>query len=484
MSSRGLKHSDLARPAAIAGSHTRQAVVSAVPSKTTCMGKSGLHSYNPRLTNSYTRRIVVATWDVTMAGEKCLGDDHGSTAAQVLSRDTHVARPPHVLLVAPYTSSGGGMGQMMAYVANHATSKSEPQPVQFERVESRGAGIAIFSAWPTLRAAWRIWQLARAAHPTIVHVNMAERGSVLRKGLLLFLARRCGLPTVLHLHAAEIISTYDEMPRAFRAWMGMVFRSASVCVVLGKPWQIWLQQALGVAAGRIEVLPNGVPSPPVVPFPASPPRCLLVFLGNLLPRKGLPDLIAALADDDLRHRQWDLVVAGAGDVAPLRRQIELARLDGRIRFVGWLGRADTTALLARATMLILPSYQEGMPLVLLEAASLGVPAVTTLSGAIPEIFTHRKTALLIKAGDIRALALSIRLLIDDPVLRAQLGRNAYALFERRLSIEIFYRGLLDIYRRHCFPLLEPEPGVPSGVAGHMRTGPQTRGRAMPVQARA
>ena len=392
--------------------------------------------------------MVVATWDATMGAGKCGWQTNGSAW-----RDTGVPAPPNVLLVAPYTSRGGGMGQMMAYVEAHAAAKFEPPAVRFTCVESRGAGPAILSILPMFRVAWRIWQLKRAQQPTILHLNMAERGSVLRKGLLLLLATRCGFPTVLHLHAAEIMSTYDDMPRAFRAWMGMVFRRASVCVVLGKPWQAWLQLAFGVDAGRIEVLPNGVPSPAVVPFPASPPRCLLVFLGNLLPRKGLSDLITALAGDDLRHCQWELVVAGAGDVAPLRRQIDAARLNGRIRFAGWLDRAATTALLARATMLILPSYQEGMPLVLLEAASLGVPMVTTRTGAIPEIFTHGKTALLISAGDIPALALSIRQLIDHPEFRAELGRNAYALFERRLSIEIFHRNLLDIYHRHCFPLL-------------------------------
>jgi glycosyltransferase involved in cell wall biosynthesis len=175
---------------------------------------------------------------------------------------------------------------------------------------------------------------------------------------------------------------------------------------------------------------------------------VLVFLGNLQPRKGLADLIAALASETLRACAWELVVAGDGDQAPFRSQIEQAGLTGRVRFTGWLGRADTTALLAQASVLILPSYHEGMPLVLLEAASLGVPCITTPVGAIPEIFTDGQTALLIPPGNREALGVAITRLIQEPLLRIRIGRNARMLFDQSLSIDIFRRRLLAIYAHH------------------------------------
>jgi glycosyltransferase involved in cell wall biosynthesis len=361
--------------------------------------------------------------------------------------DRDAARARHVLLLAPYAPSGGGMGRMMAYLAEHPAADG----TRFSMIETRGARGAIFAVFPCLRAAWHIAACARGGGETILHVNMAEGSSVFRKGAMLWWGSVLGLPTVLHLHAADIIGWYRRMPAPIRAWTRAAFRRADVCVTLGRLWQDWLQDELGVEAARIEILPNGVPRPTVIPFRAPPPRCTLVFLGNLLPRKGLSDLIAALASDALRGREWELIVAGGGDAAPFRRQAEAAGLSARIRFAGWLGRADATALLARATMLILPSYHEGLPLVLLEAASLGVPAIASLSGAIPDVFTHGDTALLVPAGDIRALSASIQRLIDNPPLRAAMGSRARALYEQSLSIDIFRCRLLGIYARHCAP---------------------------------
>jgi glycosyltransferase involved in cell wall biosynthesis len=90
-----------------------------------------------------------------------------------------------------------------------------------------------------------------------------------------------------------------------------------------------------------------------------------------------------------------------------------------------------------------------MPLVLLEAASLGVPCITTPVGAIPEIFTDGQTALLVPPGNRDALSAAIIRLIDDPLLRGRMGHNARMLFDQSLSIDVFRRRLLAIYAHHC-----------------------------------
>ncbi len=352
------------------------------------------------------------------------------------------ARP--VLLIAPYTPGGGGMGRMMAYLAEEPSGAA-----RFIMVESRGAGSALMSAWPMLKAAWRIVIMARRAPGTIVHVNMAEGGSVLRKGLLVILARILRLDTVLHLHAACITDFYERAGRLTRLFTRCVFQAAQVCIVLGEAWRAWLQNTVHVDGARIVVLPNGVPAPDIVPFRAGVLPPTLVFLGNLHPRKGLPDLLTALGTERLRKREWTLIVAGGGDAKTLREQASELGIDDRVAFAGWLCRGDCTALLARASMLVLPSYHEGLPLVLLEAASLGVPSITTRVGAIAEVFTDEQNTLLVEPGNIRALADALVRLIDDPALRAHIGQGARALYSRALTMEIFRRNLLGIYARHC-----------------------------------
>jgi glycosyltransferase involved in cell wall biosynthesis len=354
--------------------------------------------------------------------------------------------PPRttVLLVAPYAPRGGGMGRIMEYLAQAGAAG-----ITFRRVESRGGGHVLGSLRYMVSAAWAITRQAAAPGHCIVHVNMAEGSSVFRKGALLLLARALGLPVVLHLHAADIISFHEKLPPPLRAAVSMVFRAATVCVVLGEPWRLFLQQRAGVPHHRIETLRNGVPRPVLIRFPPPAVHFNFVFVGNLLARKGLVDLLHAAADPLLQAQNGRLVIAGGGDATALRRLSVLLGINGRVTFTGWLDRSDTTHLLAQAGALVLPAYHEALPLVLAEAASLGVPIITTPVGAIGEVFRHDENALLVAPGDRVALAHAMLALAGSAPLAARLGRQARGVYDRVFAMQPFVSGLTSIYARHC-----------------------------------
>jgi glycosyltransferase involved in cell wall biosynthesis len=349
-----------------------------------------------------------------------------------------------VLLLAPYGAAGGGMGRMMDYLAECQTDG-----MRLVRVETRGAGSAADSIWYTLYAGMRIAGAAAGAVPTIVHINMAERGSIFRKSLLLLLARALGLPAVLHLHAAELIDSTERLPRVLQRLTAVPFRAATVCIVLGTLWRDYLRDELGVPENRIEILHNGVPRPVLRRFPAPSGTFNFVFLGNLQKRKGLTDLLHALSDPALLGFDWCLTIAGSGDTTRLRELATILGIGARISFTGWLDRDGTTSVLARANALVLPSYAEGLPLALLEAASLGVPIVATPVGAIGEVFTDCETALLVPPGNRHALTAALHLLLAEPHCAPRLGRLGRELYARELTLAGFVLGLRSIYRRHC-----------------------------------
>lgn len=351
-----------------------------------------------------------------------------------------------VLLIAPYAPRGGGMGRIMEYLAQAGCPG-----IAFDRVESRGSGAGAASIMPALAAAARILAAAARAAPAIVHVNMADGASVFRKGALLLLARALGMPAILHLHAADLFGYYDGLNPLARQFVRRIFRAASVCIVLGEPWREFLTLRLGVAPARIEILRNGVPAPQRC-FTAAPRKTFrFVFIGNLLARKGLRDLLHACADPRLAGLDWDLVVAGGGDAASFARLALLHNITARVRFTGWLDRADVTALLSHADALVLPSTHEALPLVLAEAAGLAVPVIATPVGAIAEVFSDGDTALFVPPNDPAALAAAMLRLTTEPGLAARLRHGGRALYEAEFTMQRFTAGLAAIYARHAAP---------------------------------
>ncbi len=349
-----------------------------------------------------------------------------------------------VLLVAPYGARGGGMGRMMDYLAD-----AQPAGFQMERVESHGGGHWAGSAWFMMLAALRIVRAALGRPAVIVHINVAERGSVAREGGLVLLARALGLPAVLHLHAAELIQVHQRLPRLVRGLVGVPFRAATVCIVLGECWRVFLRDALRVPEARIELLRNGVPRPVLRRFPA-PSRCFnVVFVGNLQARKGLTDLLHALANPALHGFDWCLTVAGGGDSTGMRRLATVLGIQGRVSFCGWLDHDGALFVMTQASAVALPSYAEGLPLVLLEAASLGLPIVATPVGTVGEVFKDGETALLVPPGDRVALTAALVLLMAEPNCAPKLGRQARDLHAKALTLDHFIAGLEGIYRGHC-----------------------------------
>ncbi len=347
---------------------------------------------------------------------------------------------PLVLLASPYGAAGGGMGRIADTLADEAVRRD--LPVRVERLETRGASLWR-APWAMARAITRL-AVAHCTEPALLlHLHVAERGSVLRKGLLLLLARALNRPVLLHLHAAQITAFHRRLPRPLARLLGWTFRQATLCVVLGEAMRGWMIDQLGVPPARVIMLRNGVP---LLPVPPPRPRSgfRLLFLGNLSDRKGVPELIEAVAGLPFRV---DLVLAGGGEVERCRK---LAAARGlQPRFTGWLGAPAAAAELAGADVLVLPSHDEGLPLVILEALARGVAVIATPVGAIPEVLQHGRTALIVPPGDVPALAAAITELAADPALRARLAANGQALYRRDFTAAAYADRMIALYRNRC-----------------------------------
>jgi phosphatidyl-myo-inositol dimannoside synthase len=201
---------------------------------------------------------------------------------------------------------------------------------------------------------------------------------------------------------------------------------------------------LGVAPGRIDLLPPGVDpafaagaaAPEALPSTAAP---VILFVGRVVPRKGLgPFLRHALPRVLARvpAELWvvggepsDSLAHGEGELARLRHWLAGDPVGERVRFFGRVSDEVLRAAYRRAAVLVLPAVVEerdveGFGIVFLEAALFGVPAVATAAGGISDAVVDGETGLLAPPGDWDGLAERIVRLLGDDALRERLGAAA------------------------------------------------------------
>jgi glycosyltransferase involved in cell wall biosynthesis len=151
----------------------------------------------------------------------------------------------------------------------------------------------------------------------------------------------------------------------------------------------------------------------------------LIFVGNLIPAKGLDVVLDALGG--LPREQFHLDVIGSDDAAPefaarIRHSVQERRLP--VTFRGVLDKRALSARLQEAHILALPSYYEGFGIAFLEGMAHGLPALGTRAGAMPDLITSGENGYLIEPGDSRALAEHLAGLARDRGLLARLGEGA------------------------------------------------------------
>lgn len=139
--------------------------------------------------------------------------------------------------------------------------------------------------------------------------------------------------------------------------------------------------------------------------PALPAAHRFLCIGRFSGEKGHLVLLEAFARVAADHPDCRLVLAGDGDLRPIiEDRIRVLGIEGRVRITGWIGSAEVRDEIAAATVLVQPSFQEGLPVVIMEAMALCRPVISTYVAGIPELVLPGQTGWLVPAGSTGDLA--------------------------------------------------------------------------------
>jgi len=305
-------------------------------------------------------------------------------------------------------------------------------PRSLERLTRTGGGIPenMAQSWLArvqlvpMMLMFVIHALRRAKRADLIYANWIGAGVVGAVANLL-----TGKPLVVSFRGDDGYLARDRFVwRVFTKW---VTRRASVIApVSGELVRILVE--LGVPESKCRLPRFGVDTETFHPPAEENPRReqpTVLFVGSLIPRKGLHDLLEALACPELAESA--LVVVGDGYDRP--RLVEMADrlgLTDRIQWKGTLAPEDVAREMRSADILCLPSSMEGRPNVVNEAMASGLPVIATRIGGIPDMVEEGKTALLHEPGDVAGLRHCLVEFVRDPEARMLMGRAGYEFLKQ------------------------------------------------------
>ena len=338
----------------------------------------------------------------------------------------------------------GGIGRMLGYLLQAWQHSDDAPPVRL--IDTRGPRHIAFAPLYFALALAQITGLAARGRIALLHVNLASRGSALRKLIVCGLARILRIPVVIHLHGAQFDIFFRGLPAPGQRAVRWMFGTAERVIVLGEAWRSFVVSEVGVPGSRVEIIYNGVPAPRRVRSRREPSAPLqILFLGRLGARKGVPELLAALASPEVRRLPWHATLAGDGEVEFFGHEAARLGLAGRVRFTGWVDQQKVGELLAAADIFVLPSHQEGLPVAVLEALANEVAVVTTPVGALPEILEDGQSALIVAPGKADQLAAALQRLIADSALRERIAAGGHAVFRQKFDVARIARAFSGVY---------------------------------------
>jgi glycosyltransferase involved in cell wall biosynthesis len=225
---------------------------------------------------------------------------------------------------------------------------------------------------------------------------------------------------------------------AFVCCIGAYARSQVMSLTRPTEWEKLVVAPLGIDPTRFTPRP----------FRGHPARFELLCVGRLVPVKGQLLLIAAC--ERLLHAGYDVHVRiiGAGpDLSMLTAEIQARGLSERVELAGAMNQDQIQTFYRAADIFVLPSFAEGIPVVLMEAMAMEIPCVTTWITGIPELIRSGRDGLLVTPGDVEELVEALSRLMDDPVLRLRLGRAGRQRVLEKYDLRRNTVRLAEIFRR-------------------------------------
>lgn len=345
-----------------------------------------------------------------------------------------------ILMCSSARTEKGGMNSVIDQLMDHTWDDS----LEFSYLATHVTGNPIKKTLFFAKAYGQLKKLIKKNTFDIIHIHMSYKGSFYRKYAVTKLCKKNNKKVIIHLHGSEFKDFYNKGNEKRKRQIRELFTIADVSIVLGDDWKQFVKK---IAPKSNIVVVNNAIALPEIEEKKQNQELTFLFLGALIKRKGVIDLLNAvqvIIKEGISN--FRVLIAGSGEEEEtLKKFVAENDLEDCVEFLGWINNTQKPGLLQKSDVLVLPSYNEGLPIAILEAMSYGLPVISTDVGSIKEAVMTGKNGCLFKPGDVEAMASEMKKMILDGTYWQQSSINSRELCEEKFGDRVFFEKIQNIY---------------------------------------
>lgn len=315
--------------------------------------------------------------------------------------------------------------------------------IPFNFIATTTAGNTVKNACTLLAALVKYLYFLLCRDIQIIHIHGASYNSFYRKRIFIYIGKLFHKSVIYHIHGGGFKTFTSQHPNIVKATLA----KCNLAIALSDTWRNFFINECDCK--NVCVIPNIIAFPIINHTMKKDNRLNLLFLGKVCKEKGIFDLLESIRKySEPFQGNVRILIGGNGDTDRLEKLIKEYKLENIVTFCGWVNGQQKIELLNKADVYILPSYNEGLPISILEAMSYGMPIISTPVGGIPEIVSE-ENGFLVQPGDIDAIAESIGYFIKNPYACKRMGEESKKKARVHLpdavshSLEKLYVSLLN-----------------------------------------
>ncbi len=285
--------------------------------------------------------------------------------------------------------------------------------------------------------------------PDLIHIHSSFGPSFYRKLPFIYMTSWAKKPIINHIHGADFDEFYVNASEKKRKQITIAYNKCIVLIALSAEWKDRLAQI--VPEEKITIIENysTLHENALQERLKRSSNNTVLFLGEIGKRKGCYDIPAVAAEVVKLVPDVKFILGGAGsteDEAVVKKLFKEKGVADHVVFPGWVRGNKKDRVLREADVFFLPSYNEGMPMSVLDAMGYGLPIVSTNVGGIPKIVHDSENGFCCEAGDVNAMANGIVRMLSTRKMLESMSKESFRIAKDGYSLESHLKSIEELYR--------------------------------------